>query len=128
MELYADFVACTKSDAPLNFQNRGKPPVRELLDLNPHRGLEGHSLCRFSTSWWATWRWIIKYDVCSINLAWGDKAPVQHVGYSLRCPHLNKRPLLAGKQLAFKGLWRYFNPENGRRRNTSSPLIHSVFD
>lgn len=128
MELYADYVAFSRSDAPLNFQKRGVIASWELLDLNPHRGVEGHPWSRFSTIWWATWRWILKYKICSIDLAWGVKAPVQHVGYSLRCPHLNKRPLLACKQLAFQGLWRYFNPENGRRRNTSSPLIHSLFD
>lgn len=127
LELYADYVAFTKSDAPLNFQPRGTLAVWELLDENPHRGVEGFPLSRFSTIWWATWRWILKHGACDVTLQWGTKAPVTHVGYSLRSPHIDKRPLLACRQLALQGLWRYFNPENGRRRNTSSPLIHSLF-
>lgn len=127
LELYADFIAFTKSYAPLNFQPRGVLACWELLDKNPHRGIDGFPLSRFTTIWWATLRWIIKFNVSSIALDWGTKAPVAHIGYSLRCPHIDKRPLLACQHLAYKGLWKYFNPEGGKRRNTSSPLDLNLF-
>ena len=127
LELYADFIAFTKSYAPLNFQPRGVLACWELLDKNPHRGIDGFPLSRFTTIWWATLRWIIKFNVSSIALDWGTKAPVAHIGYSLRCPHIDKRPLLACQHLAYKRLWKYFNPEGGKRRNTSSPLDLNLF-
>lgn len=128
LELYADFVAFTKTYAPLNFQERGVPAIWELLDVNPHRGVDGFPLSRFTTIWWATLRWILKHNACDIPLTWGTKAPITHVGYSLRGPHIDRRPLLSCKQKALQGLWKYFNPEQGKRRNTSHPLTLNLFE
>ena len=123
LELYVDFVAFSKTEAPFNIGPKRKSAQYVLLDQQPiHRG-DGVPLAVMTQTWIKFWKWVRDFDLANPQLEVDEKRPLAYVGYTLRAPFVKLRAKPVCGDVALKTLWKYFHQPQGRRRTMSAPLI-----
>ena len=138
LELYADYVVTTQTESPVHRRDKKGGHVYFLLDQHPLMETEQINLSVHTKIWHHTWEWVMKNFSHLCHFDWTEKRVLNHLGFSIQCASVDRRPALPGNLAAYRALWRFFINQGGEEEIwdtlfgrcqvvTDSTTIHVLF-